>query len=129
MYTTDIDAGRRRVVTTWGTIATDKSLMTYQTSVWSDPQVHGFDELIDFRALDEIAVTPEGLEAVAHVAARMDLEIGQSRFAIVADDNLSFGLSRMYEAFRDMNEKTSRCLRIFRRLEDALAWLDGRTGA
>jgi hypothetical protein len=100
--------------------------MRYQESVWRDPAVYGFDEVIDFRALEAVEVTTEGLEAVAHLAAGMDAEVGKSRFAIVVGDTLSYGLSRMYEAFREMNETSSRDVMVFHRMEDALGWLDGR---
>ena len=109
---------------TWGRIVTDAALMDYQKTVWSDPKIHGFDELIDFSALEKIDVTTQGLEDVAYLAAGMDAAMGASRFAIVVGDSLSYGLSRMYEAFRGMEEKSSRQLMIFQRLEDALEWLD-----
>ena len=58
----------------------------------------------------------------------MDDPDEQSRFAIVIRDSLSFGLSRMYEAFREMHAKSSRQIMIFHHLEEALAWLDERHG-
>jgi hypothetical protein len=128
MYFIEIDKEHLRVVTTWGAVVSDAALMAYQKSVWSDPEVHGFDELIDFRGLEKVEVTTEGLEAVAHAAAGMDDPIEHSRFAIVIRDSLSFGLSRMYEAFREMHAKSSRQIMIFHHLEEALAWLDERHG-
>ena len=126
MHITTIDEAKQRVCTTWGARVTDEALMTYQQTVWSDPAVRGFDEIIDFRALEIIEVTSEGLEAVARVAARMDAQVGQGRFAVLVGDHLSYGLSRMYEAFREMSGTSSRQVMIFRRMEEALAWLDGR---
>ena len=128
MYTIEIDKEHSRVLTTWGPVVTDAALMDYQKSVWSDPAVRGFDELIDFRGLDKIEVTTEGLEAVAHAAAGMDEQIEPSRFAIVIRDTLSFGLSRMYEAFREMHAKSSRQIMIFHHLEEAIGWLDEKHG-
>ena len=124
MYDITVDHERRRVVTTWGPIVSDASLLAYQKTVWKDPRVHGFDEMIDFSGLQEIEVTTEGLEAVAHMAAGMDDAAGRSRFAIVVGDSLSYGLSRMYEAFREMDEKSTRQVMIFKQREEALAWLD-----
>ena len=128
MYVNEIDTERLRVVTTWGSIVTDAALMAYQKSVWSDPAVRGFDELIDFRGLEKVEVTTEGLEAVAYAAADMDDPSEPSRFAIVIGDSLSFGLSRMYEAFREMHEKSSRQIMIFNDPKEALTWLDERQG-
>lgn len=127
MYDIAIDRERRRVVTAWGTLVTDASLLDYQKTVWDDADIHGFDELIDFRALETIQVTTDGLEAVAHLAAGMDGAVGQGRFAIVVGDTLSYGLSRMYEAFRELDANATRQVMIFRQMDDALAWLDGGT--
>ena len=124
MYGIAIDRELRRVLTTWGPLVTDDGLMTYQKTVWRDPALQDFDEVIDFQAIEEVEVTTEGLEAVAHVAARMDPHIGQGRFAIVVGDSLSFGLSRMYEAFREMHATVTRRVMIFHRLADALTWLE-----
>jgi len=128
MYAIEIGKEHFRVVTTWGSVVTDAALMAYQKSVWGDPAVRGFDEVIDFRALKDVEVTTEGLEAVAHAAAAMDNPDEQSRFAIVIRDSLSFGLSRMYEAFREMHAKSSRHIMIFEDLDAALAWLDEGRG-
>ena len=125
MYDVTVDSERRRVVTTWGPLVTDASLLAYQKAVWDEPVVHGFDELIDFSAVEEMEVTTEGLEPVAHLAAGMDGVAGNSRFAIVVGDSLSYGLSRMYEAFREMDEKSTRQGMVFQQKEEALTWLDG----
>jgi len=100
--------------------------MAYQKSVWSDPALNGFDELIDFRALAQVDVTTAGLQAVAHVAAGMDATAGPGRFAIVVNEGLEFGLSRMYEAFRELEGSAVRQVMIFQQLEEAHAWLDER---
>lgn len=129
MYTVSIDEPKRRVVTTWGPQVGDASLMRYQETVWRDPDVRGFDEVIDFRALEQIEVTTDGLAAVAQMAAAMDAQVGESRFAIVAGSDLGFGLSRMYEAFREMNASATRKVMVFHCMEAALAWLDQRRNA
>jgi hypothetical protein len=124
MYEMTVDTERRCVMTTWGSLVTDTSLMDYQKTVWNDPAVHGFDEVIDFQAVDTIEVTTEGLEAVAHAAAGMDVVAGSGRFAIVVGDGLPYGLSRMYEVFRELEASASREVMTFKRMEEALAWLD-----
>jgi hypothetical protein len=124
MYTLHIEAESKRVVTTWGRTVTDQSLLDYQQDVWSDPALQGFDELIDFRALEKIEVSTAGLEAVAAVAARMDDAAHQSRFAIVVGSTFSYGLSRMYESMRSLNESSVREVMVFKDMDEARAWLD-----
>ena len=129
IYETMIDTERRRVVTTWGRRVTDEALLEYQRTVWSDQALHGFDELIDFRAVEDIDVSAAGLEAVAHVAASIDDTAGHSRFAIIVNEGLEFGLSRMYESFREIEEKARRQVMTFKRPGEALKWLDESPGA
>jgi hypothetical protein len=123
-YRLTIDDQRRRVLTTWSAEVEDQALLDYQRTVWSDPAVRGYDELIDFRALRQVAVSSAGLEAVASAAAEMDQGMEGSRFAIVAGDTLAFGLSRMYEALRGLNDNSRREVMVFNDMDRALAWLD-----
>lgn len=46
---------------------------------------------------------------------------GGHRVAIVANTDLAYGVSRMYQAWTD--QKRKRKLRVFRSAEEALAWL------
>jgi hypothetical protein len=124
MYEVVIDEQRRRVVTTWGTSVTGASLIDYQRSVWSDPRVRGFDELIDFRALVKVDVSGEDLRTVASLAVQRDEEGDSSRFAIVASTSLTFGLSRMYQILRDVEDASKREVMVFQVLDEASAWLD-----
>lgn len=89
------ESDHRRVVATWGPEVSDAALMAYQKSVWGDPVVAGFDEVIDFRALEGI-------------------------------DVISEGLSRVCEAFREMDAASSRPITIFYRPENAFNWRDDR---
>ena len=123
-YELTVNKEQRRVSTVWGRSVTDESLMEYQKAVWSDPTLHGFDEVIDFRRVDEIRVTTNGLRAVATLAAAMDEPGTMTRFAIVVGTPLSFGLARMYETFRGLDDRATRDVAVFEDLEPALAWLD-----
>ena len=123
-YSVVIDEERKRVVTKWGGSATDEGLMAYQKSVWSDPAVQSFDEVIDFRATTDISVTSDGLRDVASFAAATDRAQECTRFAIVVGNAVSFGLARMYEAFRSLEESATREVTVFDDLDSAIAWLD-----
>jgi hypothetical protein len=77
-------------------------------------------ELVDLRGLVATDVTPAALRQVARIFAATDTRPERSRVAIVAPGDLFFGLSRMYEAYRDASGLP---LRVFRTLEEARAWL------
>ncbi len=124
MYEHRVDHKRRRVITVWGPVVTDDSLLHYQRTVWGDDAVSGYDELIDFRGLEQVEVSSDGLRRVAIEAASDDAGRHGHRFAIVVGTDLTYGLSRMYELLRTSQASSSRIVRTFKVLDEALAWLD-----
>jgi hypothetical protein len=126
-YEVKVDPEKRRVVTTWGRAVTGAALLAYQSTVWSDRGLADHDELIDFRGLESVQVTQEQLRDVARLAAGGDEPSSPgTRFAIVVGDQLTFGLSRMYEALRSLQPGGTREVRVFRSRGEAEAWLDER---
>jgi len=111
------------VATGQGTV-TDEDIFAYQTTVWSRPEVAGFDELVDMSAVEHIAVqSTERVRELAALSAKMDQPSTVSKFAIVAPQDIAYGLGRMYEAYRELDASTTKHVEVFRRLEDALAYL------
>ena len=80
----------------------------------------GHSELVDLRGLVHTDVTPTVLRQVAGIFARTDRHPELTRVAMCAPLDLAFGLSRMYEAYR---ESSGVKLRVFRTLEEAERWL------
>lgn len=80
----------------------------------------GHRELVDLSRLEQTDVTPGALRRVARIYADTDQRPEDSQVAIVAPGDLFFGLSRMYEAYRDGSGLR---MRIFRSLDEARAWL------
>lgn len=124
MWEITVDSHKRRVVAVWGPRVTDAALLEYQSSVWSDEGVTGFDELIDFSNLKEVDVTSAGLRRVAAAASSQDRYRHGRRFAVVVGSDLAYGLSRMYEQLRELQSGSDRIVQIFKTREAALAWLD-----
>jgi hypothetical protein len=118
-----IDHERRLVRVTVGGVVTPDALFEYQKTVWSDPGIEGYDELVDMSAVEDVE-TPShsNVNALAGFSARMD-SAKQSKLAIVAADDLVFGLGRMYQAFREMKPESNKEVAVFRTMPDALAWL------
>jgi hypothetical protein len=67
--------------------------------------------------------SPESVRRLAKLSATMDSP-ASGRFAIIAPQDLAFGLGRMYEIFRGMEEDSMKTLRVCRNVEDALAFLE-----
>ncbi len=103
---------------------TDQDIFAYQQSVWSSPEVAGFDELVDMTEVKEIvSATTEHIRDLANLSAQMDQPDGTSRFAIVASQDIAFGLGRMYAAYRELSPGSIKKAGVFRSRKEALSWL------
>ena len=126
-----IDSTQRRVVAIAHGTLTDSDVFDYQRAVWSRADIAGFDEIVDMRAVKIVELPRPGgerLRELAATSASMDTQ-ASSRFAIVAPDDLAFGLGRMYAAYRDVDARSTKEVRVFRTMEEAVAWLDeGKAG-
>ena len=102
---------------------TGEDLFAYQREVWSRPDVAGYNELADMSEVQDIVQpTSERIRKLADLSASMDIST-PSKFAIVAPPALPFGLGRMYEMYRELNEHSTKEVRVFRTREEALEWL------
>jgi hypothetical protein len=87
----------------------------------SDPAIPaGHRELVNLSGVHNTDVTAATLRRVAHIYSEADQRPEDSRVAIVAPGDLFYGLSRMYEAFR---ESSALEIRVFRDLPEARTWL------
>jgi hypothetical protein len=103
---------------------TDQDVFDYQQQVWSAPGVAGFNELVDMTEVEEIVPPPsDRVRALANVSAEMDPPDHPSRFAIVASQDLAFGLGRMYGAYRELSPRSTKQVAVFRTRKAALNWL------
>jgi hypothetical protein len=79
-----------------------------------------YDILVDMRLAHLGVETSAQAQALASLASGRDPERKGGRIALVAADDATFGIARMYAAYR---EKAGIALEVFRRIEDADAWL------
>lgn len=77
----------------------------------------------DFTQADMQTLSVEKLHQVLAVGKSMADARKHGKTAIVAPQDLSFGMGRMYEAFTEI-EKFATSNRSFRNLEQAMQWLD-----
>src|ERR1035438_2805891 len=110
-----IDHDRRLVSARASGPLVDHDLFDYQKNVWSRPEVAGFNELIDMSAVEKIDYpSPARVQQLATFSAAMDAAAPPSKLAIVAPDHLSFGLGRMYQTYRGLEERSTKEVRVFR---------------
>ena len=118
-----IDHVRRLVLATGHGTFTDEDVFGYQCEVWSRADVAGYDELVDMSDVQAIVLpSARRVLELADLSAGMDENVS-ARFAIVAPDNLAYGLGRMYEAYRGTNKRSTKIVRVFRSRPEAIAWL------
>lgn len=119
-----IDHDRRLVLAEGHGTLTDEDVFAYQREVWSRPDVAGYDELMDMTHVTEIALpSMERARELAKLSARMDAPHTASKFAIVARSELAFGLGRLYESYRELEQKSTKEVAVFRSMPEALNWL------
>ena len=84
----------------------------------------GYDELVDMSEVEQIALPSVGrVRTLARLSATMDPSSPSSKLAIVAPEDLAFGLGRVYEAYRELNAQSTKRVGVFRSLADALTFL------
>jgi len=124
----DVDHERRRVTARIrGHIEFDE-LTGYQREVWAREDVRGYDELVDLTEFAGISGADDitrAAKVLAGLSSSMDSP-EPSKLAVVAPDDMAFGLNRMYEAYRERAEGSTRIVSVFRQFDDAWAWLDER---
>ncbi|HZM71183.1 MAG TPA: hypothetical protein VFB95_12565 [Candidatus Cryosericum sp.] len=125
-----IDHASHRVLAEGYGKVTDEDVFVYQREVWSRSDVQGYDELVD---MSDATTIEEGssdrMRELAALSAAADPPQGSSRFAIVAPGDLAFGVGRMYQAYRQLNDRTTKQVAVFREREAAIRWLDGEEPA
>ena len=123
-----VEHERRLVLAEGRGAVTADDIFAYQREVWSRADVNGYDELVDMSGVDAIVEpSSDGMRRLAELSAQMDPPSGGTKFAIVARQDFAFGLGRMYEAYRALNQRSTKEVAVFRSREEALRWLS-RTG-
>ena len=112
-----IDTARRLVLTNGGGTLTDEEIRTHVHELTIDPEFDpSFHQLADFREVTSVELTSPGVRAVA---GKNPWQVGARR-ALVCDQDVLFGIARMFELFSAGGEDE---IQVFREMSDAQAWL------
>jgi len=105
-----------------GEIADEEFLATYGALRQEPEFSQQFSMLIDLRSARSAVRTPAALKALAELAKQTYDEEGKStRTAIVASEDVSFGLGRMYQT---LCSELPADVGVFRHLDEAIKWLE-----
>jgi hypothetical protein len=120
-----IDHPNRLVIGKARGILTKDEMFHYQHEVWSRTDVKGYNELIDMSEVENIE-TPgiNRITELAKLAVAMDEKTISTKFAIVAPDDMAYGLGRMYETYRNLNNRSTKQVAVFRSLQDAMTLIE-----
>ncbi len=114
-YTLDLE--RCVVLSVYTGRLTDDDVLQHQRRLSTDPQFHaGFHQIVDGRAITELAVTSAGVREIAQA----NLFSAQSRRAMVAATAAQFGLARMFQLLRG---RAPEQIEVFYDFDAAHAWV------
>lgn len=100
----------------------DREMVGYMKRLTGDTTwPSGMNGFVDARDLEDFEVTARGFEKARVLGAAGEHRFAGSRWAIVANQDVVFGMTRMYEL--KMDSQTFE-IRVFREPGPALEWLD-----
>ena len=95
--------------------------MAHRRALTADPQFSTqMRELSDIRQVTDFRVTPSGIRIMVAADVKMVSTGGMHKLAIVAEENVAYGMSRMYQT---LDEPNIRSVGVFRNYEEAAEWL------
>jgi hypothetical protein len=113
-----IDANRRLIIVRARGVLTETDVSRAREQLRRDPGFDPeFDQLFDARDVEDVALSKEGMARLADTS----ILAPAVRRAFVAVTTLQYGMARMFTA---VSEQRHHVTQVFRRLDEAEAWLD-----
>jgi len=120
----EIEKDHRLVITSASGVVTMAEALAHNQKLRKDPDFDpSFSQLIDLSNVTKIELNREDILTLAQDPILSD----NSRRAILATGDLTFGLARMFEMFRESKGKET--IRVFRNRDEARAWALGKNTA
>ncbi len=119
-----IDKERKLVMSTAAGELTKNEVLTLQDQLRKDPDFDpNFSQLTDLTHVTAMNITGAEMQELAERTAFSP----KARRAVIASNDLAFGLARMFEQIREA--KGDLGIRVFRKLEEALDWIVNKDGS
>jgi len=104
-----------------GSISDSDLLSSYKQLFENEKFKPGFHEIVDMRNAEMDRVTSDGMGRLASMVERnLSGKCEGFKTAVIAPENLPFGLSRVYEA---VSSQSPEDVMVFRELNSALKWI------
>jgi hypothetical protein len=95
----------------------------YQEELKYLPDYQNYNELVDFRPITNINITASELKEFGNFTMTTDTRDSVTRLALLVDSKPAFTLAKVYETVRNLTPASKKQVKVFRDMEDALAWL------
>lgn len=120
-FTYRIDSERGVVYATATGTVTDDDVTKLKADIAADPAFRpGMVELSDLRGIEDLQVSPEGISRFAMMDQQHADDQADFKLALVANEDLVYGMARMYQMSTGPNPQQ---VSVFRSVEEAEAWL------
>jgi hypothetical protein len=123
-----IDDTVRLITTVWLGEAVDSelidALIRYQQDIKSQGNYSSYNEILDFSQASSFNLSTQGIKKLAQIATNADSQGVKTKFAIVVNNPLAYGLGRMYGTYRSLVSNDLKDVRIFMNYRDALEWIE-----
>ncbi len=125
--TYQVDHEKRRIVAIATGALGKRELVAYLKDLGALPACAAYDKIFDLSWVDSLLdLNIDTLKELAVFSAATDTPGQPAKLAIVAPQKNYFGLSRMYECFRDCVPTSNRISSAFQSRKDAERWLEIR---
>ncbi|MCK5467171.1 MAG: hypothetical protein KAI99_01635 [Cyclobacteriaceae bacterium] len=122
----NIDKENKIIFTSWYGEPENNDLVDalniYLRDIKSSSDLDGFNELLDFSEIKGVNLSINALIELGKIASKFD-KPGNNKLAIVVSSPLTYGLARMYGAYRNFNPQSNKKVLAFRSKEEAMVWL------
>lgn len=116
-----IEASKNLVLTSASGVLTDDDVMAHRKALTADAKFNAkMREISDIRQVTDCQVTPAGVRIMVAFDTQMVASGGMHQLAVIAEENVAYGMSRMYQTLGEPNIRT---VGVFRTYEDAATWL------
>jgi hypothetical protein len=116
-----LDPSARLIRAVGAGVLTDEDVMEHRRTIAADPRITSqMREISDVRNVTDFQVTVAGIRIMIATDVKMRTSGGMRRLAVVAEDNVAYGMSRMYQT---LGEPNIRSVGVFRDYKEAEDWL------
>lgn len=95
----------------------------YQEELQFLPDYQSYHELVDFRPIISINITPSELREFSNLTLATDSRETVTKLALLVDSKPAFTLAKLYEMLRNFSPSSKKQVKVFRDMDAAYDWL------